>query len=57
MVQIDEKNLAVLALGQSALVLADAYPAQRFAATVADINPGVNATTGAVEVKLDVASP
>lgn len=56
-VQIDEKNLALLALGQGALVSADAYPTQRFAATVAYINPGVNATTGAVEVKLDVASP
>ena len=36
---------------------ADAYPTQRFAATLAFINPGVNATTGAVEVKLDVAAP
>ena len=56
-VQIDEKNLALLALGQGALVSADAYATQRFAATVGYINPGVNATTGAVEVKLDVASP
>ena len=56
-VQIDEKNLALLALGQPALVSADAYPAQRFAAELAYINPGVNATTGAVEVKLNVASP
>ena len=56
-VQIDEKNLALLAVGQGALASADAYPAQRFAATLGYINPGVNATTGAVEVKLDVASP
>ena len=56
-VAIDEKNLALLALGQPALVSADAYPTQRFAATLAYINPGVNATTGAVEVKLDVAVP
>ena len=56
-VAIDEKNLALLALGQAALVSADAYPTQRFAATLAFINPGVNATTGAVEVKLDVAAP
>ena len=56
-VDIDEKNLALLALGQPALVSADAYPTQRFAATLAYINPGVNATTGAVEVKLDVAAP
>lgn len=53
-VDIDEKNLRLLALGQSALASADAYAQQRFAATVAFINPGVNAQTGAVEVKLDV---
>ena len=56
-VQIDEKNLRLLALGQQALASADAYPQQRFAAELAYINPGVNAQTGAVEVKLDVASP
>ena len=56
-VAIDEKNLALLALRQQALVSADAYPTQRFAATLAYINPGVNATTGAVEVKFDVAAP
>jgi HlyD family secretion protein len=56
-VQIDEKNLALLALGQGALASADAYPLQRFIAQLAYINPGVNATTGAVEVKLDVAAP
>jgi len=56
-VQIDEKSLALLALGQGALASADAYPAQRFVAQLAYINPGVNATTGAVEVKLDVAAP
>jgi HlyD family secretion protein len=56
-VAIDEKNLALLALRQLAVVSADAYPAQRFVAALAYINPGVNATTGAVEVKLDVAAP
>ncbi len=56
-VQVDEKNLRLLAPGQQALASADAYPQQRFAAELAYINPGVNAQTGAVEVKLDVASP
>jgi HlyD family secretion protein len=56
-VAIDEKNLALLALRQLAVVSADASPAQRFVAALAYINPGVNATTGAVEVKLDVAAP
>lgn len=56
-VDIDEKNLRMLALGQKALASADAYPQQRFAAELAYINPGVNAQTGAVEVKLDVPAP
>ena len=55
--QIDEKNLALLALGQPALASADAYASQRFAATLAYINPGINASTGAVEVKLNVPAP
>jgi len=56
-VQIDEKNLRLLSTGQKALASADAYPAQRFEAVLAYINPGVNAQTGAVEVKLDVPAP
>jgi HlyD family secretion protein len=55
-VQIDEKNLQLLALDQAALVSADAFPAQRFDARLAYINPSVNAQTGAVEIKLDVPS-
>jgi HlyD family secretion protein len=53
-VQIDEKNLGLIALGQQALASADAYPQQKFKAQVAFINPGINAQTGAVEIKLDV---
>jgi len=56
-VQIDEKNLRLLVLGQKALASADAYPQQRFEAVLVYINPGVNAQTGAVEVKLDVPAP
>ena len=56
-VEIDEKNLRLLALGQKALASADAYPQQRFSAELVYINPGVNAQTGAVEVKLDVPTP
>jgi len=56
-VEIDEKNLRLLALGQNALASADAYPQQRFSADLVYINPGVNAQTGAVEVKLDVPAP
>lgn len=54
---IDERNLRLIALGQPALASADAYPEQRFAAKLSYINPSVNAQTGAVEVKLDVAAP
>jgi HlyD family secretion protein len=56
-VDIDEKNLRLLSIGQKAVASADAYPTQRFAAELVYINPGVNAQTGAVEVKLDVPSP
>lgn len=56
-VEIDEKHLRLLELGQKALASADAYAQQRFGAELVYINPGVNAQTGAVEVKLDVASP
>ena len=56
-VQIDEKNLNLLALGEPALASADAYPAQRFAARVAYINPAVDPMRGSVEVKLAVAEP
>ena len=55
--EIDERNLRLLALGQPAVASADAYPQARFAATLVYINPGINAQTGAVQVKLDVAAP
>ena len=57
LVQIDEKNLSKIALGQGALVSADAFSEQRFDAVVAYINPGVDASRGSVEVKLAVANP
>ena len=56
-VQIDEKNLNLLALGEPALASADAYPALRFPARVAYINPAVDPLRGSVEVKLSVADP
>jgi len=56
-VQIDEKHLNLLKLGQTASVSSDAYPDQRFAAELVYINPGVDAQRGSVEVKLRVAQP
>lgn len=55
--QVDEKNLALLQPGQRALAAADAYPSQRFEARVARILPGVDAQRGAVEVRLAVPRP
>jgi HlyD family secretion protein len=56
-VQIDEKNLSQLKLGQKAIASADAYPEQRFAAELFYVNPGIDALRGAVEVKLRVPEP
>ena len=56
-VEPDEKNLALLRVGQEALASADAFPDQRFAARVSRIAPAVDAARGTVEVRLDVAEP
>lgn len=56
-VQIDERNLSQLAVGQSAQCSADAFPGERFGATLFYVNPGVDALRGAVEVKLRVPRP
>ncbi|WP_207790090.1 efflux RND transporter periplasmic adaptor subunit [Polymorphobacter arshaanensis] len=55
--QIDERNIGKIALGQPALASADAYPAQRFDATVAYINPGIDIARASIQMKLDVAKP
>lgn len=56
-IDIDEKNLHLLALGQRARASADAFADRVFDAGVAYINPGVDLQRGTVEVKLDVADP
>jgi HlyD family secretion protein len=55
--QIDERNLGKIALGQKAVASADAYPDQRFAAVITYINPGIDISRASVEVKLTVADP
>lgn len=55
--QIDERNLGRIAVGQSAIISADAYPTQRFAATVTFINPGVDIARASATVKLTVPNP
>ena len=57
LIQIDEKNLSKIALGQKAYASADAFASQRFDALVAYINPGVDAARGSVEVKLNIVNP
>ena len=56
-VQIDEKNLGLIAVGQKALVSADAYPTETFSANVVYINPGIDLQRASVEVKLRVSEP
>jgi HlyD family secretion protein len=56
-VQIDERNLALIAIGQHAIASADAFPNDQFEAILIYIKPGIDAQTGAVEVKLEVPEP
>lgn len=56
-VQIDEKNLGLLRLGQKAMASADAYPDQRFAAEINFISPSVDPLRGSVEIRLHVPQP
>ena len=55
--QIDEKNLCLLHLGQNAVASADAYADRRFAAQLTYINPSVDIARASVEVKLAVDNP
>jgi HlyD family secretion protein len=55
--QVDERFLGQLLPGQTAAVVADAFPQQRFAAQVLSIAPLVDAQRGAIEVKFSVAEP
>lgn len=55
--QVDERYLEQLAPGQTARVVADAYPDQGFAARVLSIAPRVDAQRGAIEVKFSIVEP
>ena len=56
-VQVDEKNLPLLAASSRALAAADAFPNRRFEAVIAYVSPGVDASRGTVELRLDVPAP
>ncbi len=51
---LDEKNLARIAVGQSATCIADAFPGRPFAATVHHVAPGVDPARGTVDVRLRI---
>ena len=53
-VPLDEKNLEVLAIGQAAVCIADAYPGRPFPAKVGFIAPSVDPQRGTVDVRLTV---
>ncbi|HEY9142805.1 MAG TPA: efflux RND transporter periplasmic adaptor subunit, partial [Arenimonas sp.] len=55
LVPVDEKNLQVLALGQPAMCVADAFPDRPFPATVSFIAPSVDAQRGSVDIRLSVS--
>jgi HlyD family secretion protein len=57
LVQIDEKNLGLISIGQQALASADAFPKETFPAEVVYINPGIDLQRASVEVKLRVPDP
>lgn len=54
LVPLDEKNLGVLAIGQRAMCIADAYPSRPFPATVSFIAPSIDPQRGTVDVRLRV---
>ena len=56
-VQIDEKSMALIAVGNPAFASADAYPDQRFPAELFYINPSVDPQTASIQVKLRVPAP
>lgn len=55
-VQIDERNLGLVRLGQMALASADANPGVTFEARVSYINTTIDADRGSVEVKFSLPS-
>ena len=55
LVPFDEKNLALLEVGQHAQCVADAYPSQPFDAEIVFISPRIDPRRGSVDVRLRVA--
>jgi HlyD family secretion protein len=55
--QIDERNLGLIEIGQKAVASADAYADRRMEALVSYINPAIDIARASVEVKLVVPDP
>ncbi len=55
-IQVPEKDLVKLEVGQGAYLTLEAWPERRFAARVERIRPVVDAATGTVRVTLEVAT-
>jgi len=56
-IEPDERNLSAIWMGQTAFASADAYPSQKFPATVSFIGAAVDPQRGTVEVRLSVPTP
>ncbi|MEQ1758911.1 MAG: efflux RND transporter periplasmic adaptor subunit, partial [Vicinamibacterales bacterium] len=56
-IEPDERNLALIRLGQRARASADAYPKEVFDAEVSYIAPAVDPRRGSIEVRLNVSAP
>lgn len=55
--EADERNVALVQLGQEARVVADAYPERAFAAKVSYLAPSIDPVRGSIEVRLVVNEP
>lgn len=55
--QLDEKNLGLLRVGQTAVGSADAYPDRSFPARLVTVVPAVDPQRGTVEARCDVPEP
>ncbi|QAU34932.1 efflux RND transporter periplasmic adaptor subunit [Janthinobacterium sp. 17J80-10] len=54
LVPVDERNLGVLALGQAATCVPDAYPDRQFKAVISFIAPAIDPQRGTVDIRLRV---
>lgn len=56
-VEVFERDLGLIALGQTVEVKTEAYPGERFSGSVSFVSPGLNPHTRTVKVRVDVPNP